>query len=346
MTVIRITKKPAPKIKLTIKTKPTTNTPTVGKDLRKHALSVQKDLIITPRLMGHLATTDQQLVSPQHMDRILELLRSQHTRAQGWHPSALYSCQRSQVFTYIGMPANDSKISHGLSMIFLDGHWRHLKWQATLLAAGVLSAVEVPVRHKLLKLVGTMDGLGFPYGMYPEWIWELKGTSQFDQVKKYGALPAHKQQLHGYFVAYDKTDTGVIFYEDKATNDTHEVLVRRDHRIEQEIRVKLHKLNSAVAAAKLPEVLDECRYGEGAYKQCAYAYACKQVRWDEAQAASACKDHRDAITTLGLARRNTHDKAPAPSSEGGRGNPVTVRFASRVGRVSGSPVGKKRPPVR
>lgn len=307
--------------------------------LKKHAKAVQNEWIITPRLTAYMKRDTGRLVEPEFLKRINYLLVGKQHRHQGWHPSGLYGCQRAQTFNYLGMPGRD-KYGPNTMYIFLDGHWRGIKWQATLLAAGIISATEVRVNNDALRLVGVIDGEGIPYGnVSTPWVYEGKGTAQFEQVVQYGAMPQHIKQVHAYFIAKGDTDTGVIFYEDKTTNRTHECIIREQPKVRKEILEILDDLNTGVENATLPEVLDECKYGEGAYKQCSYAYACKQVQWSEAHsAATACKTADEVVVHLSLNKRNTHEQKPAENGQGRAGSPATVRFAERTGRVpSGAP---------
>ena len=55
------------------------------------------------------------------------------------------------MFQYIGVPVM-SRGDSRLHSIFIDGTWRHIRWQMMLLEAGILTDIEVPFHDDELRL--------------------------------------------------------------------------------------------------------------------------------------------------------------------------------------------------
>ena len=280
----------------------------------KKALKVEvRDHRITPRLRKHLSDQgdNSSLVSLKDQKLLYSLAKKRQQRVAGqsdrsgaWHPSQLHDCQRAQVFGYIGVPGRDNRHSPELINLFNDGTWRHIRWQITLLNAKLVTSVEVPVWVPEWNLTGHIDAVNDPEGF----ALELKGSSQFVQIKLYGVPSHHMRQMHGYFVGRPDLEAFVYLVEDKSTNDWEEIVIYPDKSVIKQTERILSELNTAIADEVLPPLLEECEYGEGAWKQCQYAYQCKQVKWSDAQVAAGCSSSEEVIVTIGLKRSNKHKK--------------------------------------
>ena len=314
-------------------------------DLKKQLKADIHGWRITPPLYKWLQSQGDNatLVGPKHQKLLLSLAskRLHNSRAGAFHPSQLYRCEREQVFGFLGVPQKTRSITPETLNIFNDGTWRHIRWQVTFMMSGILTAVEVPVMIPGVRMTGSIDGVHDP----DHWMIEIKGTSQFQQVVMYGALPQHIKQVHGYLFGRPDLDEAVIFYEDKATNHWHEVTVPRNRTLIRQVEGILSELNQAIDNRTLPSILPECQRGEGQYRTCPYAYACKQVGYSEAEAAQGFKDSEGVVTGLKLKKRNTHSAGAHPDRSTDQDGVIGARDAILV-RTKGGTVRVRRGAAR
>lgn len=234
---------------------------------------------ITPKLQAWLINHPDgvKVTDPETMKRVEEILMGvSKSRAGAFHPSQLYQCPRAQVYGYHGAETV-REFNPQLQNIFNDGHFRHLRWQITLLEAGILTDIEVPVYDSHYRIEGSMDGVN----RKENWMFELKGTSQFKQIQQKGALPAHIKQVHAYLFVSGIPEA-VILYEDKSNQQWQEITIQRDEEIIDEITSILQILNEAIDNETLPERLTDCENKTGAtYNSCQYASICHRVNKPE-----------------------------------------------------------------
>ena len=243
--------------------------------LKQHIKIAKRNTIITPRLHGWLNANDGVKIENQATAmRVMEILSpGNHDRSGRFHPSQLYQCPRRQVFEFYGLEG-PKKYNPTLRNLFNDGHFRHLRWQIMLLNAGILSDIEVKVTIPEYRLGGSMDGVNENEG----WMFELKGTSQYQTVMQRGALPAHVKQVNAYLLA-SGLEKAVIVYECKSTQQWQEIEIVRDPDTIDEIELILQKLNHAIDTGELPEILDECANQDGPkFNNCPYAGVCHGTR--------------------------------------------------------------------
>jgi hypothetical protein len=230
-------------------------------------------------------------------------------RQDAFHPSSLHQCLRKQVFDYLGVPGSQN-IGAELRMIFLDGQWRHLRWQAMGLEAGIFNAVEVPISHEPLRLSGSADALG------DDFLFELKGIYSIWQAKKNHGLPKpeHISQIHVYFYMLELTGSDIkkaaLVYEDKQSQRWEELVINRDERIIAQVAGIVDYLNSCIDSKELPLVQKECASGKGAaFKGCPYSNVCLATR-----------TYEQAVTLA------TGVPAGRGDAEPGRAKPRTLRI--------------------
>jgi hypothetical protein len=308
--------------------------------LKKMLKATTVDHRITPRLLRHLLSDDNSsLVDTKLALELMRLAKERPLNLQGgqdrsahWHPSQLDGCKRAQVFQYLGVPVKARQHSPELINIFNDGTWRHMRWQITLLRAGIITRAEVPVWCPEWNMTGHIDGENEP----EEWALELKGTSQFAQIRMYGVPPHHKRQMHGYFVGRPDLKAFVYLAEDKTTNQWEEIIVYPEQSVLDQTKAILHDLQEAVDNHVLPPILEECEYGQGEWKQCAYAYLCKQVGWDETQDAVGCADNEAVIVKLDLKRSNKHKDSTDRDRRKAKSRANELGTAEVVGAKSGT----------
>lgn len=243
--------------------------------LKKHIKMVKQNSVITPRLMGWLSNNDGiHTDDPEILEHVLSILApTTGDRSGHFHPSQLYQCKRKQIYEFYGLVPTTSSFNPTLQNLFNDGHWRHLRWQVMLLSAGLLTDIEVSVGLDEYRLGGSMDGVNEDEG----WVFELKGTSQYQQVKNSGVMPAHKKQIQAYLLA-SGYDRAFIVYEDKASQQWSEYEVSRDDVIIDQIETILSELNAAIDSGDMPEMLHDCQNQTGAtYNNCPYNDSCHRI---------------------------------------------------------------------
>lgn len=239
------------------------------------------DLVVTPRLHSYLVTNPELCWKPEVVKRISELLSEPPAaRSARFSPSQSGLCLRRQVLNFLGVRGT-LHADPRLQSIFNDGKFRHLRWQGTLLDAGILDDVEVEVAWPKRRVSGRMDGHGYVPDEHPmyagaEFGFELKGENTFvygNSVRRgTGHKVSYERQYHKYFLI-SGVDIFVVVQEDKSTNEYHEtVVVPQDHLLE-EARTELKDLNVSLDRKVLPLALPGAAAGTGECAECPYAGA-------------------------------------------------------------------------
>jgi hypothetical protein len=198
-------------------------------------------------------------------------------RSARFGASSRGTCERAQVFGFLGGQLGWSP-THGadsvLQQIFLDGQFRHLRWQMTLLQAGIITQVE----YKFSLPAYRLDGANIP-GL---WGFELKGTGQFPQACN-APFESHLLQVHTYFLGCPELELFSLVYEDKHRNEWKEYVIERDQDTLDEVQYELDSLNASIETQELPDVLPVCKGGDSAtFKKCPYSNHClDQTAWPQ-----------------------------------------------------------------
>lgn len=216
------------------------------------------------------------------VDRVTGLMRVQpRDRSRTFSASSAGRCLREQELTYCGIQPG-TPTDPQLQNIFNDGKWRHLRWQAMLLAAGILYDIEWTLRWPAKDAVGTMDGLGLVGSDHPNVMWrdedfgmELKGVSTFvfQRIEKgdRDIKAEHLRQVHRYFILSGGIKLFVIIYEDKTTQRWLEWVVTPDPALLAEQERELDVLNNAIDQRRLHPMLSMCKQGVGQqWNDCKY----------------------------------------------------------------------------
>lgn len=245
------------------------------------SVKLYTEQIVTHPLNMFLMNTPSLVVD----DWVAELIQKEITkqprvRSDSFSSSAAGSCLRRQMFNYIGIDTggvNDPQLQN----IFYDGTWRHLRWQAVLLQAGILTAIEYPLSWPEKQSMGTVDGVGVVPDDHPNEKWrglefgfELKGcnTYAFQNIARNKAIKEdHLNQVHRYFLS-GGFDLFVVIYEDKNTQQWQEFVIGPDLARMEDQRTELDLLNDYANQQVLPPMLDECKKQTGSdWKYCPFA---------------------------------------------------------------------------
>jgi len=230
-------------------------------ELKRITKLATSSMVITPQLMRWLTQHPEGVVveTVEDAQLLLELAKSQGSRSRAFHASALMGCPRKQLYDFTDDTPSMNRAR--LQNIFNDGTWRHMRWQLMLMKAGLLEAVEVPVRLPEHNLTGHMDGEGLDEGG-DRWMFELKGTSKsLSAIERDGAMPQHIEQVSVYLWATG-IPKAVIVYENKASQEWSEVVVHLDPSTSDRIEAKLKLLNAHLERDTKPPMLEPCARGD------------------------------------------------------------------------------------
>lgn len=214
-----------------------------------------------------------------------QLAAKQRDRRASFSASSAGQCLRRRELAFLGVSVPAArKPDARLLNIFHDGRWRHLRWQASLLAAGIITHIEFPLPWPEMRHRGTMDGVGVVRDThpFPEWRGktfglELKGMNKWHFNKQVNVrddqMDAHKSQVAEYFLS-SGLDLFVFLYEDKATGGWKEWVVSPDPQLIRDARYELKAMNERIDRQKLHQMLPSCKIRKGErWERCPYAGA-------------------------------------------------------------------------
>lgn len=190
-------------------------------------------------------------------------------RSGSYSGAAAGMCLRRQELAYAGV--GGGVIDPQLRNIFNDGKWRHLRWQAMLFDAGIITDGEYLVQWPDMFSRGSLDGRGEVPMDHPRKDWrgkefgfELKGVStfQFGEMAKGGPKPEHARQIHHYFVL-GGFDLFSYVIEDKTTQSFKEFVIEPDRKLMIEAENDIRELAKATKTKKLHALLPECASRSG-----------------------------------------------------------------------------------
>lgn len=251
-------------------------------DLKRMLRAVrQSDQIVTPRYEQWLLR-GQNLPVPQPIaDRVRDLLMTApRDRTASFSASSSGHCLRAQVYGYLGTESYNVP-SAQLMSIFNNGTWVHLRLQAAMLMAGIITDVkhiEFPLYWRRLRTRGTMDGLGFVPDDHPNPAWrgksfglELKSANSnvFRKLQSDGP-DKYERQFTRYFLM-SGVDLFAVFVECKDTQQTLEWVVEPSPALAKLDKLELEDLNYYIDNKKLPPRLPECKALKGdVFRNCTY----------------------------------------------------------------------------
>lgn len=193
-----------------------------------------------------------------------------------FHPSSIGYCTRKIVYTMSGYPSPDPD-ARALA-IFENGHSFHNRTEYLFGKAGILIAPELPIKDEELNISGRtdavvrnpnkelytdtseitlvdFDGNVVFQGPNNEVVLvELKSINNrgFNRVKNEGAEGKHAAQLQLYMFL-TKIKQGIVFYENKDTQETVEFWLDYNPRLVDQLIEKIKTVNSHVNNKTLPE---------------------------------------------------------------------------------------------
>lgn len=242
------------------------------------------NLIVTPRYNEYMAHRGEDA----YPDWVVEIIAKQlltpgRDRTRSFSASSSGSCLRAQELGFLGKLPDDltREISPGMMAIFSDGKWRHLKWQADLLAARIITDIEFVLTWERMLHRGSMDGLGLVPKNHATVAWrgeafgvEVKGVNAFQYTRLVAEpLPKndHCLQVDKYCLLSGLRLFSVI-YENKSTQQFHEWVYQPTLERLAAARKEVEALNFAARTKTLHPILAPCRFRRGKqWEGCPYA---------------------------------------------------------------------------
>jgi hypothetical protein len=232
------------------------------------------DSIVLGDLNRWLLSNPDPQFDPWVVDIIAEQLNGpKYTRVGMFRSSSAGRCERAQVFSYLGQPTSDGAQDPVLTTIFQDGKFRHLRFQALCLQAGIITSIEDALTWPRMSARGTTDGTGVVRADHPvtryrgkEFGLELKGMNSFGYKRRAdddGEIKEEHLDQTSRNLLLGGYDLYVIIYEDKNTQQQFEWVIEPDaDRLDAQI-AELKRLNRAVRQKKLPNRLPDCQRRKG-----------------------------------------------------------------------------------
>jgi CRISPR/Cas system-associated exonuclease Cas4 (RecB family) len=193
-----------------------------------------------------------------------------------FYPSSIGKCSREITYKMLGYPEED--IDPRVLMVFENGHSFHERMENLFKEVGILVAPELPIRDPNLRISGRTDAVIYnPHpdkdkqpkdlvtlkGFEGEVIYngpnneialvELKSINNkgFNRVVSKGAKIDHKWQLMLYMYL-SGIRQGLLYYENKDTQETYEVWVEYDQKVVDKLLNKIITVNQHVDNNTLP----------------------------------------------------------------------------------------------
>ncbi len=224
--------------------------------------SADREKVITPELELFLASWDE-TYSQEAVNRISELISiPPRIRSGSFSASSAGKCMRRQELTFLGAPTY-AEIDSQLRLIFLNGTWTHLRWQALLLTAGILDAAEVTQRKPSLNARCALDGTGVvKSGRYKgrDFGFELKSRNSFsfDRQEQVGVDEETRTQAD-FQMLLTGFDIAVILNENKNFQTVTEWVFTRNVERIATVERNLHRMNDDIENKRLRPMITECK---------------------------------------------------------------------------------------
>lgn len=202
-------------------------------------------------------------------------------------PSDLGGCERAAAFRFLGVEAR-RRLDPDLELIFDDGNWRHLKWQAIfhdmekVLGRSRFRVIHTEARviFEDLYLDGSLDNVLYmkPVPDQPgnRWVLDIKGIRDagFQQiVKRDEPIAKHVKQV----VAYGRSievPRSLLWYENKDNQQTKAFVILDDEDTWREVEGWCTSVTSFMEQERVPPMDPDCNRGTIAYERCPYASHC------------------------------------------------------------------------
>jgi hypothetical protein len=237
-------------------------------------LSLKDDLIITNAYEEWLDRNPDGTITPEAAAVVAaQMVKPDRDRSGSFSASQAGTCFRRQELSFLGVP-KVGVTGEKLRRIFNNGRWVHLKWQAQLLSAGIIDAIEVDVKSPKLKARCTLDGMGVATrGRYQgqDFGLEIKGRNDYTYMQQAKGEPdeSTRRQVDFQFLMTG-FDVKVILNENKNDQTYKEWVIYRDEGRVHDARIELQELSRAIDKQRLHPMIPECRRQEGEFDKCQF----------------------------------------------------------------------------
>ena len=191
------------------------------------------------------------------------MTRGPRRRRRVFSPSAATLCRRRLVIDKYRdlrpIPLKDARYSK----IFDDGRWRHFRWQMTFFKMGIVESMEIFHTLGDLEYGGSYDVVArlMINGKMRRVLIDIKGVhaSKFNGIQFSGKPEESNRVQVCIYMHLNNIKIGILWYENKNTQETCEIVIRRDatyHRIIRRYIRRQKYMRRYVEAGAFPK--EEC----------------------------------------------------------------------------------------
>lgn len=221
--------------------------------------------ILTPRYVEWLLANPDVVYDEWVVQRIMaEMRKVPRVRSGTFSASSAGVCGRAQVYGYQGQ---QGKAETDLQLINMgnDGKWRHLRYQANMLQAGLLEDIELTLPWPAMRSMGSIDGVTTVPDDHPRVEWrgqhagvELKGAYSFKAVKIATQGPqVYREQVIRYCLSGGFRLFSILV-ENRDSLEFNEYVYEVTDDELAESAEQLKRLNDAVDLQTIPDRLPAC----------------------------------------------------------------------------------------
>lgn len=217
-------------------------------------------------IVEHSETLDK--YTDDDIEHMLSLMRKGTVRDRRvFSPSGATACARKQVISKHKEFKEDRTFDVRTIRIFLDGNWRHLKWQMIFFKMGIAESFEEFKSFGPLDYGGSIDLIvrlnmnkvaTTKLGKKLRVILDVKGAHDNDWAyirRTRKPHRAHYVQVQIYMMLHN-IQYAIIWYENKNTNDVLEVIVEADYEFWDTLRQRQKNMKRFFELDAFPK--EEC----------------------------------------------------------------------------------------
>lgn len=200
-------------------------------------------------------------------------------------PSSLCGCERQAQLKFLGVQGR-KKTDPEQELIFIDGHWRHHKWDFIFLEMERILGSErfrvLHIEHPMviddLYVAGHLD-IEIEIKVGKKWrryVVDFKGSNNFAFEKAYrdrAADPTYIKQLMTYMKGR-KCKRGILLYDSKDKNRFYVFAYKMEESIWGEVTNWCRKVIEQTEEQKLAPKHKDCHNGNFLYGRCPFAGLC------------------------------------------------------------------------
>lgn len=199
-------------------------------------------------------------------------------------PSSACGCERKAALSFMGVEGI-KRTDPDQELLFLDGHWRHHKWDYIFLDMAAMFpnrvkvlAYEEPIQIPKIFVAGSLDiHIAIKLnGKWVRYVIDFKGANNwaFQYVhKNHAPKPEHVLQLLLYMYG-KKTRRGAVLYDSKERNNFYIFTIDFNQEKMDEVTQWCKRVLAHIEKHQLPPTHPECRKGNFWGDRCAFRNIC------------------------------------------------------------------------